>query len=416
MTEIIDTDVHIDLPPVESLFPYLTDYWVEYFTKTADRGASPPLPVPHGKRGVSRSTFRGTQYYPTGAALTRAAQYRARGQQVFVAAEEVGAHGLGELRRHVFGQGALVSREHHEDSGAADRPRSGTTSTGGTDGQRETASAGADIARSSCLYAIDSVFNPDTAVTLSQAVNDWQLREWLEPEPRLYGSIVVPIQIPDLAVAEIERVADHPEFVQVLIPARTEHPLGSRLYHPLWQAIARHGLVAGIHFGGSPGVPPTPTGWPSTFLEIYSAMAQVFATQLTSLIMEGVFDAVPELRVSFLESGFTWLPAHLWRMDKEWKNLRRLVPWVKRPPSAYVHEHLRLGTQPLDAPHDVQQLLEVYDQLGSDQLIMYSSDYPHAHLHDARETLLDRLPLESQINVLSSNARNHYRLERRTGG
>ena len=55
--------------------------------------------------------------------------------------------------------------------------------------------------------------------------------------------------------------------------------------------------------------------------------------------------------VALLESGFTWLPAHLWRFDKEWRNLRRLVPWVKRPPSEYVREHVRvaraLGALPL---------------------------------------------------------------------
>ena len=146
----------------------------------------------------------------------------------------------------------------------------------------------------------------------------------LEAEP--LHRIVVPIQIPELAVAEIERAAEHPGFVQVLLPVRTEHPLGSRLFRPLWESIERSGLVAGIHFGGAPVMPPTPTGWPTYFLEEYTAMAQVFATQLTSMIVEGVFDAHPGLRVAFLESGFTWLPAHMWRMDKEWRNLRRLVP------------------------------------------------------------------------------------------
>ena len=211
---------------------------------------------------------------------------------------------------------------------------------------------GAELAISSCLYAVDSVHNPDVAAALATATNDWQSREWLEREPRLRGSIVAPIQLPAAAAEEIERCADRPGFVQVLIPVRTEHPLGSRLYHPLWKTIEQSGLVAAIHFGGAPVMPPTPTGWPSFFLEEYTAMAQVFATQLTSMIVEGVFDACPDLRVVFLESGFTWIPSHLWRMDKEWRNLRRLVPWVRRPPSDYFREHVRVGIQPLDSPPD----------------------------------------------------------------
>ena len=139
-------------------------------------------------------------------------------------------------------------------------------------------------------------------------------------------------------------------------------------------------------------------------------MAQVFATQLTSLIVEGVFDAFPKLRVAFLESGFTWLPAHLWRMDKEWRNLRRLVPWVRRPPSDYVREHVRVGIQPLDPPPSTSQLLEVVDQLGSEDLLLYTSDYPHVHAYDVEETLLEHLPEAMQRKIRSENARSFYNL------
>jgi len=61
--------------------------------------------------------------------------------------------------------------------------------------------------------------------------------------------------------------------------------------------------VAGVHLGGAPITPPTPTGWPSYYFEIYSGMAQVFATQLTSIVTEGIFDQFPGVKVAFLESG-----------------------------------------------------------------------------------------------------------------
>ena len=59
-------------------------------------------------------------------------------------------------------------------------------------------------------------------------------------------------------------------------------------------------------------------------------MAHIFQAQLTSLIAEGAFERFPELRVVLLESGFGWLPPLLWRLDKEWKGLRREIPWVKQ--------------------------------------------------------------------------------------
>jgi uncharacterized protein len=259
-----------------------------------------------------------------------------------------------------------------------------------------------------CLYAIDSLHNPDHAVALAEAVNDWQITEWLDKEPRLSASIVVPVQIPELAAREVDRAADHPGFVQVLLPVRSHHPYGSRLYRPLWEAVARRRLVAGIHFGGAPGNPPTPSGWPSYFMEEYAGMAQVFASQVTSLVTEGVFDSFPTLRVTLIESGFTWLPAHMWRFDKEWHNLRRLVPWLKRPPSEYIREHIRVTVQPLDAPQRIEQLLEVVDHLGSDEMLLYASDYPHRHVFDPEAHLLRHLPLGTAQKIRSENARAWY--------
>jgi predicted TIM-barrel fold metal-dependent hydrolase len=133
-----------------------------------------------------------------------------------------------------------------------------------------------------------------------------------------------------------------------------------------------------------------------------------------------VFELHPTLRIALLESGFTWLPAHLWRFDKEWRNLRRLVPWVKRPPSEYVREHVRVAIQPLDPPvsldgaergeRETRQLLEVVDQLGSDDLLMYCSDYPHQHAYDPETELLPHLSEALRRKILEENARSFYRL------
>ena len=263
-----------------------------------------------------------------------------------------------------------------------------------------------EVAIVNCSYAIDSLRNPDAAIAFASAVNDWLADQWLAKEPRLRASMVVPSQLPFHAAREIDRAAElHPGFVQVYLPARSHHPYGNRLYEPLWDAIARHDLVAGLHFGGVPGNPPTPSGWPSFYMEEYVGMAQTFASQLTSIVSEGVFDRNPKQRLICLESGFTWVPAHMWRFDKEWKNLRRLVPWVKDAPSAYIREHVRFSMQPLDLPPTTQQLLDVFAQLGSDEMVLYASDHPHRHAHE-----LPDLPAPLARRIRSENARKFYRL------
>ena len=54
-------------------------------------------------------------------------------------------------------------------------------------------------------------------------------------------------------------------------------------------------------------------------------MSHVFQSQLTSLISEGTFAEFPELRVTMVEGGWTWLPSLMWRLDKNWKALRREI-------------------------------------------------------------------------------------------
>ena len=71
---------------------------------------------------------------------------------------------------------------------------------------------------------------------------------------------------------------------------------------------------------------------------------------MASLVFEGVFERFPKLRICLIESGFTWVPALTWRMDRQWERMRKEVPHVKRPPSEYVREHFWFATQPIEEP------------------------------------------------------------------
>src|SRR3984957_18916026 len=109
-----------------------------------------------------------------------------------------------------------------------------------------------------------------------------------------------------MEVEEIERCAKNPRFVQVLLLASGDHPLGKRLYWPIYAAAERHGLTIGIHAGSTYRHPTTPIGWPSSFTEEYVNQATSFQSQLTSLVTEGVFAKFPNLTVVLMESGVSW--------------------------------------------------------------------------------------------------------------
>ncbi|WP_206580934.1 amidohydrolase family protein, partial [Mammaliicoccus sciuri] len=127
-----------------------------------------------------------------------------------------------------------------------------------------------------------------------RALNDWLVKEWLDKDDRLRGSIVIPVQSIEKAVAEIERCAQDKRFVQVLMLVMGDMPLGKRHYWPIYAAAERLGLPIGIHAGSAYHNPPSSVGWGSYHIEDYVAQAQAFQTQLTSLIVEGGVRAPPE--------------------------------------------------------------------------------------------------------------------------
>lgn len=345
---VIDADLNVVVPGHAVLLPYLSEYWREQIAQTAFKGA-------------------GETSYPAGMETTaRPGTTPARGPA---------------------GSDLALLREQALDPW---HTRVGILT---------------------CAYAVESIHNPDGAAAMASAVNDWLIAEWLDKEPRLRASLVVPTQQPELAAREIARVGGHPGFVQVYLPVRAEAPYGNRRYLPLLEAAVRHDLAIGIGFGGQPPNPPTPSGWPSYYIEEWAGMSSIFQSQVMSLIFEGVFERLPTLRVALIEGGFTWLPSLLWRWDKEWKGLRQQTPWVRRAPSEYVHEHFRLTTQPWDAPADGRQFLNLLDQLGSEDLLMFSTDYPHWQ-YDADEEALPPADLPDGLvaKIMRENARAFYRL------
>jgi predicted TIM-barrel fold metal-dependent hydrolase len=240
-------------------------------------------------------------------------------------------------------------------------------------------------------------------------VNDWQAAEWLDKEPRLRASIVVPFEHADLAVAEIERRARDCRFVQVQFSGRPREPMGRRKYWPIYAACQEYGLTVMSHAFGSGGHPITGAGWPSFYIEDHVGPAQSMQASLISMVYEGVFERFPELRVVSAENGFGWAPSLAWRLDNTYDLLRDELPHLKRKPSEYLREHVWFCTQPVEEPEHAADLLRVIDQIGADRLI-FASDYAHWDW-DAPDTVLPpRLDEGIRRKILYENARQLYRL------
>jgi uncharacterized protein len=310
----IDCDIHPGVPGIRTLLPYMNDYWQDAFVR----------------RGADDFDLAS---YPPGAPIACRPDWR---------------------------------------------PTSGKPGTDMALVQSQALDAfGSRFAICNTLYGGQVAVSETMGAAICSAINDWIAAEWLACDPRLRASIVVPAQAPHLAVEEIERLAGDRRFVQILMPAAAEMLYGKSYYWPIWAAAEKHDLPIGLHAGSMFRHAPTSNGWPSYYLHDYVSQSQVFEDQLLSLVSEGIFTRFPRLRVVLLESGVSWLPGFLWRSVKTWRGVRTEVPWVNRPPAEIIRDHVRLTMQPFDTPSDPETVGQILDQIGSDELLLFATDYPH---------------------------------------
>ncbi|MCZ6634424.1 MAG: amidohydrolase family protein [bacterium] len=246
---------------------------------------------------------------------------------------------------------------------------------------------------------------------IAQAVNEYQIAEWLERDSRLRASLVVPFEDGDLAAAEIDRLGDHPGFVQVMLFARTMEPLGRRKYWKIYEAAVQHNLPIGIHFGGTGCGPISGAGRVSYYIEDHGGMSTAFQAQVTSLVYEGVFEQFPDLKVVLIEGGFGWIPSLMWRLDACYQKLKIELPYLKRLPSEYIRDHFWISTQPVEEPSRPEYFHQMMDQMRMDDKLMFATDYPHWDFDSPDRALPSSLDRDVRKNIMAENARALYGLD-----
>ena len=262
------------------------------------------------------------------------------------------------------------------------------------------------------VYPTVGMTNLDYAAAICRAHNDWTLDHWAAKDPRFRVTLAVGPNDPVLAVEEIERLGDHPAVVGVMLPAGGRHPYGNRVYHPIYEAAERYGLTVMTHFGGEgrgQTNPPTAAGYPTYYLEMRMARPQIAQAHTASLICEGVFEKFPTLKWVFVEVDTWWIPGLLTHFDADWKAVRDYTPWVKRLPSEYFRDHIRVGTQPLEQPGSRADLHWFLEQARADEVLVYASDFPHWDW-DAPTSVAPDFPAEMRANIFGETARATFRL------
>ncbi len=272
------------------------------------------------------------------------------------------------------------------------------------------------------LYVVDAR-DPELNAAICRAYNDWLAKEYVALSPdRLVGIAMITLLDVGEAVRELRRAITELGFKGAYL---RPNPVNGRTfddssYDPLYAEAERLGVPLMLHEG-------TDGQFATAGLDRYDnffmthAISHPFEQMLSalSIIAGGVLERFPRLRVAFLESGCSWLPFWLHRMDEHYEKRANEVPWLKMEPSDYFRRQCMISCDP-----DEAIIPAVVNYIG-EEYVCWASDYPHwdAIFPGAVETLrknMSGLPERAQQKVLGENARRflglHVAASGRMGG
>ena len=215
--------------------------------------------------------------------------------------------------------------------------------------------------------------DPDYQAAFARAYNTWLAKDFCAPSHgRVMGVAMLSTYDADEAEKELRRGVEM-GLVGGLFSADGMHLLGDKKFDRVYKTAEELGVCIAVHASGS-SMAPGAELFPK-FIQTHTvAHPYGILRQFTSMMFEGVFEKFPNTRFGFLESGGTWVPWWLDRMDEEFEHRGEVdAPLLSKPPSEYVHQ----GGPIFFGSEAEERLLEPVMDLIGDDVIMYASDYPH---------------------------------------
>lgn len=252
------------------------------------------------------------------------------------------------------------------------------------------------------LRFIHGLPNPEYQATLASAHNELLSEKWVND--RMKGSILVSVDAPEAAVAEIEKYADDSDMVTVLIYSGADILLGHEYLHPIYEAAESADMPVTVHTSGNPIHRQTALGLPERYVTYDTNLVHSHMTNLVDMVYRGVFDDYPDLDVVWGGQGVSWVHQTMWRATRYYRNEAAHSPTLEKQPMEYMKEHNYYTTFPVpEIPKD--HLRQLYQMLGHDRII-YGSGFPHWN----RNTPADVPDLDDQRadRVFRDNAASVY--------
>lgn len=261
------------------------------------------------------------------------------------------------------------------------------------------------------LYGLQ---DPDFRRACFRVYNDY-MAEYCRHDPnRLVGVAMIILDDIELAVAELTRCAKLGlRGGMIWSRAPEDKPYVDRHYDPFWAAAEETGMILTMHIHtASQGFGIKPGHW----LAEFTTMTTEIQHSLTELVLSGVFERHPNLRVVSAENDCGWMPHLMHRLDHNYDSFRHVAEEMKgiklsMPPSAYLKRNVGVTFQ-----HEKAEVKYVREFMGPNAYLMWGSDYPHndGTWPDSRKILAEAfrdLPAADTAKLVGGNAARLYNIQ-----
>jgi predicted TIM-barrel fold metal-dependent hydrolase len=249
------------------------------------------------------------------------------------------------------------------------------------------------------------------ADALCRAYNRWTFELVAAHRGRLFPVAHISMRDPVLAVAEMKRVAKEgcrAAFIAAM-PIKGKS-FGHPDFDPIWAAAQELDLAIGIHpvshryYTGSAFYHDPKPGLMYFSMNLIQDPRQA----LTTMVVDGVLERFPKLRVGTIEAMAGWVGEWLERIDYRYKYMAHTSA-MKRPVSEYFARNIWVSGDP------EEKMFKYVVAFAGDDKFFIGSDYPHAEgfvnpVAKTREYLKE-LPAASVEKILTRNARDLYHIE-----
>jgi len=312
----------------------------------------------------------------------------------------------------------LLSWEERADWGDRLRPE---VTTGAFDpGARlgDMAAEGIDVAVNypTALLGVSDFPDVRESADACRAFNSWFAATYHTSSPdRLFAAAVIPLGDAEAAAVEARRAVENLGAVAIMVqPYAGDRHLCDPELDVLWSTAESLEVPIAIH-GSRHTCPPHLRFESFRNQARFYALSHPFQQQVAmgDLVLGGVLERFPSLKVVFLESGVGWMTHFIDRLDEAYRSVRE--DWtddryeLPRAP----HEYVLSGTCWFSCEPDEPNLAAAVDSLGEDQVV-YASDYPHfdCSFPESVRELVDESGLRDSVvhKVAGANARRLYGL------